>query len=295
LAPASGQIKSVRLKGIALSDPKAGIPGGETMWHLQALQRQPDGTFKVLRTSGAFYVPTTGDPQQITTYAPENFCVDKGDVLAFNTVGGWDGIVTATGPYPNGTPLQIFSRVPGALVSQFTGADKTNNGDILRADNARGAGEELLMQMTLGTASDAFLYCPGGTYDPQHPDRPAGAPGTPPPPPPPKPARKVTIPKQRITVSRKGKLTIALFCQPGVGPCAGVVRVLSPKGKPVTFASHSFTIPSKSTGKVSVTLRAPALRTFKRAGGRLAVKVVSQITPGGAAVTAAMTLRPRGG
>lgn len=160
-APARGQVRSIKIKGIALSNPKAGVPGGETMFHLQALRKRPDGTLKILRTSGAFFLPPKGtDPQRITTYRPVNFCIAKGDVLAFNTVGGWD--TTADGPYSKGTPLQIFSAVAGSNVAEFFGPDKTNNGDIVKPKTAPGRGHELLMQATIGTGSDGTALCPGG-------------------------------------------------------------------------------------------------------------------------------------
>src|ERR1044072_3653643 len=76
-SPATGQITSFKLKGIALASPVPGIPGGETMFHLQALRPRPDGTFLILRSSQAFFLPPKGtDPQTITTFAPENFCID---------------------------------------------------------------------------------------------------------------------------------------------------------------------------------------------------------------------------
>ena len=175
-APAAGQITSFRLKGRAISDKVTGQgpPGGERDFHLQALRPLPDGTFQVLRTSQNFVAPPrTADPQGITSYTPENFCVDAGDVLAFNTNGGWDGIPDRSGPFPDGTPFQVFSAVSGAVVSDFTGHNMTGNGAILtptpRADR------ELLLQLTLATGPDATPLCPGGTL---------GV-GTPPPPPPP--------------------------------------------------------------------------------------------------------------
>jgi hypothetical protein len=294
LAPTAGQIKSVRLKGTARSAPKPGVSGGETMWHLQALHQQSDGTLKILRTSQAFSVPTTGDSQQISSYEPENFCVDKGDILAFNTVGGWDGVVDQSGPYPRGTPLQLFSRVPGGSVSQFTGADKTNNGDVVRADSARGADQELLMQLTVGTAGDAVFHCTGGLFNPYKVAPPGGTPVIKPKP---KAPQKVTIPRQRITVSRRGKLVVALFCQPGVAQCSGSLQLLSNHSTPRRLASRRYTIAAKSTGKVSLTLSPSARRMFVSSGKRLAVKIVAETAPGGAEriVSAAMTLRRRGG
>ena len=161
-APARGQIKSIQIKGIALSNPRAGVPGGETMFHLQALRRRPGGTLRILRTSGAFFLPPKGsDPQRITTYRPVNFCIAKGDVLAFNTVGGWD--TTADGPYAKGTPLQIFAAVPGARVAEFFGPNRTNNGDVVKPRLTPGRDHELLMRSTVGTGTDATGLCPGGT------------------------------------------------------------------------------------------------------------------------------------
>ena len=163
-SPATGQVKSVRIKGIALSTPKAGVRGGETLFHVQVLRRRSNGSYKVLRTSQGFNLPRKGtDPQRIGTYRPTNLCIAKGDVLAFNTVGGWDGIAAGNGPYPMGTPLQIFARVPGALVSEFMGAGRTNNGDILRPRTSRGRNHELLMQQTVGTGRNGTGLCPGGT------------------------------------------------------------------------------------------------------------------------------------
>src|ERR1044072_1023553 len=60
MSPATGQIISFKIKGIALANPVPGIPGGETMFHPQALRPRPDGTFLILRSSQAFFVPLMG-------------------------------------------------------------------------------------------------------------------------------------------------------------------------------------------------------------------------------------------
>src|ERR1044072_1084100 len=75
-SPATGQITSFKLKGIALANPVPGIPGGETMFHLQALRPRPDGTFRILRSSQAVFLPPKGtDPQTITSAAAETFVI----------------------------------------------------------------------------------------------------------------------------------------------------------------------------------------------------------------------------
>jgi hypothetical protein len=293
VAPATGQITSIRLKGIALSNPVAGVSGGETMFHLQALHQQADGTYLILRSSQALFVPPNGtDPQTITTYTPENFCIAQGDVLAFNTVGGWDGIVTHDGPYKDGTPLQIFSRIGGGGVTEFEGANQTNNGDVLKPNPGPGAGLELLMQMTVGTGPDATALCPGGTA--------GGAPPPPPPgPPPPPPApQKATLPaKQKVTVSKKGKLSISLFCLPGTAPCVGKVRVMTKGSTPKQIGSASFNIGPKSTGHATILLTKTGLKLFKSSGKRLGVQFIAVTNPGGATRTSTFntTLRKRGG
>lgn len=292
LAPASGQIRSVKVKGIALANPVAGVPGGETMFHLQALRARADGTFEILRTSHAFYLPERGaDPQTISTYVPQDFCIDQGDVLVFNTVGGWDGVVNQSGPYPSGTPLQIFARVPGAVVSEFTGADMTNNGNILTASTARTQSHELLMQVTVGTGVDAVTHCPSGRIasDGSIVGTNSASPVR---------IQKATLPAgQRVTVSRTGKLSISLFCLPGSSRCVGRVRVMSRGAAPRSLGSARFSIGAKRTGHASVLLNRTGRRLFAARRGRLGVRIVAETSPGGASrrSSLATTLRRRGG
>ena len=295
VAPASGQIRSVRIKGIALSSPLAGVPGGETDFHIQVAQPLPDGTFQVRDpggTSGNLKLPQAGaDPQVVTTYEPENLCVRQGDIVIFNTVGGWDA---GSGLYPNGTPLQIFSRVPNAVLSGFTAADKTNNGDILTTTPLPDA--ELLMQATVGSGPDGTGLCPGGTAGL------AGPGATPPPPPPPPPAaatvQKATLPAaQRVTVSSKGTLGVSLFCRTGPSRCAGTVRVKTRGTRPISLGLGTFDVASGRTGRASIRLNRTGRRRFFVFGrGRLRVTIAAETRPGGASrrATLAVTLRRRG-
>ena len=292
LAPASGQIRSFKVKGIALSNPVAGVSGGETMFHLQALRARSDGSFEILRSSHAFFLPEKGtDPQTITRFVPKDFCIDKGDVLVFNTVGGWDGIVNMSGPYPMGTPLQIFSRVEGAVVSEFTAADKTNNGDIVTPGTSATQNNELLMQVTVGTGVDAVTHCPGGRISssgnivplPTGPAAPR--------------IQKATLPaSQRVTVSKKGKLGVSLFCLPGSSRCIGRVRIMSRGAKPKALGSARFAIDAKKTGRATIFLSKTGRRLLAAGSGRLRVRIVAETNPGGASrrSTLATTLRRRG-
>jgi len=296
---ADGQIRSVQIKGIALANPVEGVPGGETMFHVQVMAPRADGTFQIRNpggTSGAFYLPPrSANPQAITTYQPENLCVRAGDVVVFNTVGGWDGISDQTGPYRGGTPLQIFSRVPGAMVSEFMSANMTNNGDIVTPKPL--PSHELLMRVTLGTAEHATALCPGGLI------------GAAPPPPPSQsqsPAalaaapriQKATLPAgQKVTVSKKGKLSVSLFCLPGSSRCAGTLRVMTRGSKPKSLGSGRFAIAPKRTGHATIFLNRTGRRLFARAKGKLGVKLVAETRPGGASrrSTLSTTLRRRGG
>jgi len=159
--PQRGQIVKVQIKGIARSRPKRGVPGGETMFHVQSLEPRGRGRLQVRLTSQAFFLPTAGDPQRVTTYRPENLCVAARQRIGFNTVGGWDGVPDRTGPYPDGTPLQIFGASPRASTGEYTAADGTNNGAVFEGRSR--AGRELLMRLTLATGRDRSYECGGRT------------------------------------------------------------------------------------------------------------------------------------
>lgn len=164
-SPVSGQIKSVKIKGTARSNWKLGSPiGGERMFHLQVLRRQSGGRWKIIVTTQPFYLPGKSSPSQtVSTFRPINFCALKGDYVVFNTVGGWDAIADRSGPYPDGTPLQIFSRTTGSAVAEYTKAGGTNNGNVITAKTGPGKGRELLMRMTVGTGKNGTGLCKGAT------------------------------------------------------------------------------------------------------------------------------------
>lgn len=163
-APASGQVLSVKIKGRALSDKAPGQlgGGGETIFHLQTLQPLGGNRMRVKVTSQSFDLPNrSARPQKITTYRPTNMCIAKGEIVAFNHVGGWDGIADQSGPYPRGTPLRIFARKRRAAYRWFEGSGQTNNGATF--GSRRRGGRELLMQVRLGTGRHGTGLCPGGT------------------------------------------------------------------------------------------------------------------------------------
>lgn len=282
-ASADGQVLSVRVKGIAQTVTPMG-PGGEALWFLQALSPLGGGAMKIERTSQPFFMPHTGDPQQISTFAPNNFCIKPGESLAFNTVGGFGAA------YPNGTPMQIFAAVPGSDVAFFSQADKTNNGDTITATPI--AGRELLLQAMIGTGTDAAGHCGGTPAGTQPQPQPQPNPG-------PKPGatkvQRVTIPaRQRITVSRKGKLTLAVFCQPGAARCQGTVKIRSRGKRPKTYGSKRYNLGAKRAGKVTLTLNPIGRKAFRTAKRRLKVRITAVTRPGGASRTATLNTTLRG-
>ena len=150
------------------------------------------------------------------------------------------------------------------------------------------------MQMTLGTGPDATPLCPGGTLglpNPPPPPPPAG-----PPPPPPR-IQKATLPaKQKVTVSKQGKLGVSLFCLPGAARCVGQVRIRTAGANSKQIGRGSFDIGPKSNGRTTIFLTRTGRRLFTSGRGKLAVSITADTNPGGAdrRSTLAVTLRRRG-
>ncbi len=293
--PVQGQIKEVRLKGFAHSDRADGASdgsGGERMWHLQALTPE-GGTVRARISSQAFDVParSAAGPNTITTFRPENFCVNPGEHIAFNNIGGFHPSL-----FPQGTPMQVFAKSSGATVNRFTADNGTNNGMLFspRAGHPHDstgklAGVELLMQLTLATGTDRSYECGGpNTYRPADP-APKPKPTPAPTPTPgggggaPTGVQKTTIPKsQRVNVSKKGVAGMALFCQPGQGACNGAVTIYA---GPKAIARKRFSIGQKSTGKLQVKLSKAGHKLFLKRKRVLPVTIVAVTGPGGAAYT----------
>ena len=147
--PAHGQVLKVRIKGKAL---KHGHTKPLTLFHIQTLQPLKHHRVKVRLTSGNYFLPYKGDPNQINEYRPVNLCAHKNDRVAFNDVGGYN-----PPNYPSGTPFQVFSNTFGSSTNFFSSANHTNNGDRFKGKAHKH--EELLMQVVLGTGKDAGPYC----------------------------------------------------------------------------------------------------------------------------------------
>jgi hypothetical protein len=143
-APAGGQVLAIKLKGSALRSSQAGAPDPLNQVHFQTLRPLPDGSMHIVLTSQPFSVPIGGPRNRVTTFRPENLCLPKGGVLAFNDQGGWNPPW-----YQNGVPFRVFSRAAGSRTARHTADNGTNNGDALRGTVRRNS--ELLMQFVLGT------------------------------------------------------------------------------------------------------------------------------------------------
>src|SRR3954465_15691082 len=96
--PADGQLTFIRVKGVGVDDPRhrrySDQKPLDPQFHFQVLHPVDARTNRVMLSSAPFRLPVTvdGDPsadtQQISTYAPVNLCVQKGDYVDWNDIGG---------------------------------------------------------------------------------------------------------------------------------------------------------------------------------------------------------------
>jgi hypothetical protein len=184
-------------------------------------------------SSGAFFTPLGGDPQQISTYHPINMCVHKGDYLDFNDIGGnewWWGNY-------DGMPFLTFARASRAATHFYTKNNGTNIGSRW-APAERKDGEELLMQMQFATGPDATDICPGGYK--QHVFHGTDLRGG-----------------QAATLRTRDNAAKVRFVCPAktYGACAGTIRMDAMlDGRRVTLGSATFDTPSSYSGTVEIPL-----------------------------------------
>jgi hypothetical protein len=152
--PSDGQVLAVRVKGTALASTEAGALAPMTQIHFSVLRPQADGSLLVVTTSAGFDLPVGGDPNQVTSYAPENLCAKAGDVLTLATNGGFEPTF-----YPNGVSYQVFGMVAGSRIYSYSKHAGVMNG--AQFTPAPTDGVELLLQWDLGTGSNASPLCGG--------------------------------------------------------------------------------------------------------------------------------------
>ena len=149
-APATGQVLAVRIRGTVRR--RAGAPKPDNTIFFQHLRPRSGGRMRVLQTSQPFHLRVGGDPDRISIFRPVNLCARRGDVIAFNDIGGF------TADYPGGAPFAVFGRVPGAATARHTGNGALMN-DAIFGPTATRAGSELLMQLWLGTGANVSGAC----------------------------------------------------------------------------------------------------------------------------------------
>lgn len=287
-SPAAGQILSFRIEGCA--QPARGGPRPLTAIHLQDLSAGAGGTFRVQRTSGSFDLPVCGEggagDSTVTSYTPENFCVNPGEYLALNTEGGFDSKY-----YPSGVPYRVMASVAGSVTDSFIRNAGTMNGatfspnDTTNHDGfASNPNQETLLQATVGSGPDATPLCPGGTRG----RRPPPAPGGPLPGPsrsgPSRSAPSLSIPGQRDGVNARGRVKVALSCH--VRACSGKATLSFGRR---TLGHSRFKI-GRRTSKVSINIGTAGKKLVRSHHRHLAV-TLAVVSSKGETVARTITLR----
>lgn len=208
--PMTGQALKVKLEGCAQPAPEGPPPLTEI--HFQDLTPLTGGGAKVDITSQGFSIPVCGEggagASTISTYEPINLCVSQGDYVGFNDEGGY-----VPNAYRSGVPYQVLGSVASATADSFLRDGGTGNGAVMPSSYlsanegfAVNEHEELMLQVELGTGSDATHICAGGT---------AGAPPVLPP---------IRVSPQTDGVNHERIVSIAVYCrlQPA---CRGVATL----------------------------------------------------------------------
>ena len=178
-SPVSGVILEVRVKGSM--NPRPGGIDGDNKWnvfHTQVIRDNANGTFTVDSSSQLLNFPVGGSPDEIHAFVPSTQCVKQGEYVAFNHFGGWNG-----DPAQTGARYQIFKSAPSSQMYWYERDQGTNNGATFtpnRQQHTDGSliasgdpawngfatgqprGEELMMQVVVGTGFDATSLCEGG-------------------------------------------------------------------------------------------------------------------------------------
>jgi hypothetical protein len=173
-SPVDGEVTQVRIKGTIVPKANKFAQSFEPifrLFHIQTLRPETDGSYTVTSSTQHLYFPVDVDPSTITTFAAESpQCVEAGDVVDFNNVGGWDG--EAADPF--GTTYKIFGSAPGQSTYWYERDNGTNIGSNWlpnrKVDNRNGVTDtrgpivntQILMQVTVATGYDAAVNCKGG-------------------------------------------------------------------------------------------------------------------------------------
>jgi len=244
--PATGQAVKVSLEGCAQG--ASGGPTPLTQIHFQDISPLPGGGAKVNISSQGFYIPICGatgaSGSTVTTYEPINLCVSAGDYVAFNDDGGYVENV-----YRNGVPYQVLGAVSGSTMDSFIRNNGTGNGASLSSSYtsamegfATNRDEELMMQVTLGTGSDATHVCAGGTQ------------GRPP------VLAPIRVSPQTDGVNQARFVDVALFCR--ISPCKGVATLSTDRGHD-TYGRSGFNLAAHTTTHLPIHVSSEMIRLIR--------------------------------
>lgn len=272
-APSTGQALKVRLEGCA--QPAAGGPPPLTQIHLQDLSPMPNGGAKVNLTSQPFDMPVCGQggatASTVTTYEPINLCVSQGDYVAFDDEGGF-----VEPYYRSGVSYQVLGSVPGSGANSFIRANGTGNGAVLSALDgtnmdgfASNPNEELMLQVLLGTGSDATHICAGGMG--------GLGPALPP----------IRVSPQTDGVNHAGIVSVAVFCRQ-TPRCDGVLTLTATGGR-VSYGHVSFSLTPKKTEHVAIRVAARAIALLRKSRG--GVRTTLSAVVAGKSVTQTIVLK----
>ena len=170
-SPISGEILAIRVKGTVVSQTGR---SNNSMWHSQVLQPNSNGTFTVQSSSQDLYFPIDVPADTVSTFVPSTQCIEAGQTVDFNNIGGWDGNPSQ----PTGTIYKIFKSKTGSQYNWFERDNGTNIGATFLPgrrvfNNPDGSyfreefegprnNQELMMQVVVGSGWDASNLCPGG-------------------------------------------------------------------------------------------------------------------------------------
>jgi hypothetical protein len=271
-APMTGQALKVSLEGCAQSTP--GGPPPLTQIHLQDISPLPGGGAKVNLTSQAFSMPVCGQGgasgSTITAYEPINLCVSQGDYVAFNDEGGF-----VEHAYQSGVAYQVLGSARGSTFASFIRDDGTDNGDTLSSLDSTSMdgfssnpGEELMLQVTLGTGQSATHICAGGT---------AGLPPV---------LAPIRVSPQTDGVNHAGVVSVAVFCR--VSPeCKGVATLSTHAGLD-TYGHTNFSLRPERTMHLPIRVSSQLVRLIRSKHG---VSTTLTVALGGTKVSQLITLK----
>jgi hypothetical protein len=253
--PATGQADKILLEGCAEQAP--GGPAPLTQIHFQSLAPQPGGGLRVELTSQPYELPVCGQNgasgSTVSSYEPINLCVSRGDYVGFNDEGGF-----VEGFYRSGVPYEVLGAAKRSALASFLKGGGTDNGAIfspLETSAMEGfstaGNEELMLQVQLGTGSDARYVCPGGTKDA----------------PPVLPV--IHVHPQTDGINRSRIVEVAVYCRPASGCDGTATLTLASLGQSAAHevGATQFSIPGDNTSHVAIRVSPQVLTLIRKHNG----------------------------